>query len=61
MESSWRGNDASRGHGERCLDAGTQPSANTDKQGQSKYTPPDLFLKLRPRTVAGDNGNRENA
>lgn len=60
MESAWHGNDRSRGHGERCLDNGSKASANGDKQCQEKYTPPDLFLKQRPRT-AGDNGHRENA
>lgn len=58
MESSWYGNDGAHSHGERCLDAGAQSGANGDKQKKEKYTPPDLFLRLRPRTL-GDNGHRE--
>ncbi|CEJ58795.1 Putative UPF0187 domain protein [Penicillium brasilianum] len=60
MESSWNGNDGAHGHGERCLDAGAQPGANGDQQKKEKYTPPDLFLRLRPRTV-GDTGHRDTA
>ena len=60
MESAWYGNDGNRGHGERCLDGAPQASANGDKPGQEKYTPPDLFLKRRPRTAV-DNAPRDNA
>lgn len=36
-------------HGERCLDASAGYHEGVPKE--QRYTPPDLFLKLRPRTA----------
>lgn len=39
-------------HGERCLEAHESALGNGDARAmEGKYMPPDLFLKLRPRTA----------
>lgn len=38
-------------HGERCLDVGQSKVGNGDGRANERYMPPDLFLKLRPRTA----------
>lgn len=38
------------GHGERCLDANMNVG-ESEAPSEQEYMPPDLFLKLRPRTA----------
>lgn len=52
MDDMSRVRGAGKVHGKQCADSKHGGNGNGDKVGdKEKYMPPDLFLKLRPRTA----------